>query len=202
MTTQVHSSSAPPDVTLCCTFALSHRCVSHDYPGALIISPPRHDPLLYLCIVPQVCKSWLPRCTHHQSPQTWPSVVSLHCPTGVEVVTTQVRSSSAPQTWKGDAVLCTLPLGVMKETVRGNTANAPQFIPPLPEWKTDAIKRLGFGNLNKVRRVWQERGWWWWWWWWLVEHGYVHAAAVCLLHFHKNLKNYKKKVTGAQSEQS
>lgn len=76
------------------------------------------------------------------------------------MVTTQARSSSAPQTWKADAVLCTLPLGVMKETVRG-TSNAPQFIPPLPEWKTDAIKRLGFGNLNKVSGevTWSEITW-------------------------------------------
>ncbi|XP_076444421.1 lysine-specific histone demethylase 1A-like [Babylonia areolata] len=73
-----------------------------------------------------------------------------YSPTGVEVVTTQARSSANPQTWKGDAVLCTLPLGVLKETVRGAGINAPQFIPPLPDWKVDAVKRLGFGNLNKV----------------------------------------------------
>ena len=24
------------------------------------------------------------------------------------------------------------------------------FNPPLPEWKTEAIQRLGYGNLNKV----------------------------------------------------
>ncbi|MBN3285434.1 KDM1A demethylase, partial [Polyodon spathula] len=27
---------------------------------------------------------------------------------------------------------------------------AVQFVPPLPEWKTSAIQRMGFGNLNKV----------------------------------------------------
>ncbi|XP_025088904.1 lysine-specific histone demethylase 1A-like isoform X3 [Pomacea canaliculata] len=73
-----------------------------------------------------------------------------HTATGVEVVTTAARSSGAPQTWKGDAVLCTLPLGVLKESVRGSGPNAPVFAPPLPEWKTAAIQRLGFGNLNKV----------------------------------------------------
>ena len=26
------------------------------------------------------------------------------------------------------------------------------FNPPLPEWKTEAITRLGYGNLNKVRK--------------------------------------------------
>lgn len=66
------------------------------------------------------------------------------------MVTTTARSAGAPQTWKGDAVLCTLPLGVMKESVRGSGPNAPQFNPPLPDWKTAAIQRLGFGNLNKV----------------------------------------------------
>ena len=25
------------------------------------------------------------------------------------------------------------------------------FNPPLPEWKTEAISRLGYGNLNKVK---------------------------------------------------
>lgn len=28
--------------------------------------------------------------------------------------------------------------------------NTVQFLPPLPDWKTSAIQRLGFGNLNKV----------------------------------------------------
>jgi hypothetical protein len=40
----------------------------------------------------------------------------------------------------------------MKEMYRtGAATHAPQFIPPLPDWKGDAIKRLGFGNLNKVK---------------------------------------------------
>ena len=25
------------------------------------------------------------------------------------------------------------------------------FDPPLPSWKTDAVAKLGYGNLNKVR---------------------------------------------------
>jgi lysine-specific histone demethylase 1 len=53
----------------------------------------------------------------------------------------------------GDAVLCTLPLGVLKQCTAANTQGVPntvQFIPPLPEWKVAAIQRLGFGNLNKV----------------------------------------------------
>ncbi|XP_014771252.1 lysine-specific histone demethylase 1A isoform X1 [Octopus bimaculoides] len=71
--------------------------------------------------------------------------------TGVEVTTTNARNSSSnSMTFKGDAVLCTLPLGVLKDCVRGNGVNAVQFSPPLPDWKTAAIQRLGFGNLNKV----------------------------------------------------
>lgn len=54
-----------------------------------------------------------------------------------------------------DCVLCTLPLGVLKQiTANQNetakTANVVEFTPPLPDWKLSAIQRLGFGNLNKV----------------------------------------------------
>mgnify|MGYP002803835585 FL=1 len=66
---------------------------------------------------------------------------------GVEIITqsTTKAAISTTQSFKGDVVLITLPLGVLKampETV--------QFHPPLPEWKTKAIDRMGFGNLNKV----------------------------------------------------
>ena len=56
-------------------------------------------------------------------------------------------------TYRADAVVCTLPLGVLKESLRGNGINSIQFIPPLPDWKTAAIQRMGFGNLNKVINV-------------------------------------------------
>lgn len=52
-----------------------------------------------------------------------------------------------------DLVLCTLTLGVLKVAVSpqpSNQMNTVKFDPPLPTWKQDAIKRLGFGNLNKV----------------------------------------------------
>ena len=69
---------------------------------------------------------------------------------GVEVVTSHSKTNSNQLVYKADAVLCTLPLGVLKESLRGNGINSVQFDPPLPEWKTCAIQRLGFGNLNKV----------------------------------------------------
>ena len=50
------------------------------------------------------------------------------------------------------AVICTVPLGVLKE-------NQMKFDPPLPEYKQQAINRLGFGNLNKVIMYFEERFW-------------------------------------------
>ena len=45
--------------------------------------------------------------------------------------------------FKADAVLVSVPLGVLK-------SQAITFQPPLPEWKQQAINNLGFGLLNKV----------------------------------------------------
>ncbi|KAI3428576.1 hypothetical protein D9Q98_007398 [Chlorella vulgaris] len=42
-----------------------------------------------------------------------------------------------------DAVVVTVPLGVLK-------AGSIRFVPELPGWKQDAIRKLGFGDLNKV----------------------------------------------------
>lgn len=66
------------------------------------------------------------------------------CP-GCEVIAVNTRSTSQTFIYKCDAVLCTLPLGVLKQQ-----PPAVQFVPPLPEWKTSAVQRMGFGNLNKV----------------------------------------------------
>lgn len=75
-----------------------------------------------------------------------------YSPHGVEVLAMNTRSNSGMISFKGDAVLCTLPLGVLKNSVQPSTqaSNVVQFIPALPEWKVSAIQRLGFGNLNKV----------------------------------------------------
>ncbi|XP_053381159.1 lysine-specific histone demethylase 1A-like [Mercenaria mercenaria] len=79
------------------------------------------------------------------------AVRQIRCTTtGVEILTSNAKNNSNQQTLKGDAVMCTLPLGVMKESVRGGGTNSVQFIPPLPDWKAAAIQRMGFGNLNKV----------------------------------------------------
>uniref|UniRef100_A0A915JJE8 Amine oxidase domain-containing protein n=1 Tax=Romanomermis culicivorax TaxID=13658 RepID=A0A915JJE8_ROMCU len=57
------------------------------------------------------------------------------------------------KTLKADAVLCTVPLGVLKKCIDPKETEEKSFInfcPPLPKSKVDAINRLGFGNLNKV----------------------------------------------------
>ncbi|KAJ9578341.1 hypothetical protein L9F63_005433 [Diploptera punctata] len=74
-------------------------------------------------------------------------------PHGVEIMTTNSRNHANPVTYKGDVVLCTLPLGVLKQSTAANAQGVPnsvQFNPPLPDWKVQSIQRLGFGNLNKV----------------------------------------------------
>lgn len=45
--------------------------------------------------------------------------------------------------FKADAVIISVPLGVLK-------AGGISFQPSLPEWKQQAINNLGFGLLNKV----------------------------------------------------
>lgn len=47
------------------------------------------------------------------------------------------------QAYRGDMVLCTVPLGVLKK-------GTIEFVPELPQRKKDVIERLGFGLLNKV----------------------------------------------------
>ncbi|KAK6330271.1 hypothetical protein TWF730_004766 [Orbilia blumenaviensis] len=54
--------------------------------------------------------------------------------------------------FKADKVVVTLPLGVLKR-------EGVEFDPPLPRAKRDAIKRLGFGLLNKVIMVYEKAFW-------------------------------------------
>lgn len=51
-----------------------------------------------------------------------------------------------------DYIVSTIPLGVLKQ---GDIS----FEPPLPDWKDGAIKRIGFGVLNKVVLVYKEPFW-------------------------------------------
>ncbi|UXI19760.1 RING finger protein [Sarcoptes scabiei] len=98
-------------------------------------------------------------------------------PTGAEIQTVNVEkfnNESANKniqrkltttTYQCDAVLCTLPLGMLKNAVNNNQrteSNAlswVQFKPPLPEYKCQAINRLGFGNLNKVFLLFEKTFW-------------------------------------------
>lgn len=57
---------------------------------------------------------------------------------------------------QADVCVCTLPLGVLKESIKDDNERSesdrfvPRFDPPLPESNKAAIRRLGFGCLNKV----------------------------------------------------
>ncbi len=62
----------------------------------------------------------------------------------VTVRSTNPANSEATEVESADAVLVTIPLGVLKDCA------SKMFEPKLPEWKLSAIQRLGFGNLNKV----------------------------------------------------
>jgi monoamine oxidase len=56
------------------------------------------------------------------------------------------------QVIEADYIVSTIPLGVLKE-------KSINFEPPLPNWKTGAIERLGFGVLNKVILVYKKAFW-------------------------------------------
>ncbi|OAA43173.1 vacuolar protein sorting 33A-like protein [Metarhizium rileyi] len=92
----------------------------------------------------------------------------LQCPTPLDLSTnfavktikysstgfdgTATIESEDGATVNADNVVCTIPLGVLKQ---GNV----KFEPALPAWKTGAIERLGFGILNKVVLVYNEVFW-------------------------------------------
>ncbi|KAF5526917.1 Lysine-specific histone demethylase 1A [Colletotrichum aenigma] len=91
----------------------------------------------------------------------------LHCPTPLDVRTKspvdkivyslEVNGRATVhcedgETVEADYVISTIPLGVLKQ---GNVT----FEPPLPEWKSEAINRIGYGVLNKVVLVYEEPFW-------------------------------------------
>lgn len=53
---------------------------------------------------------------------------------------------------EADNVVCTIPLGVLKQNTLG-------FDPPLPSWKSGAIDRIGFGVLNKICLIYDKAFW-------------------------------------------
>ncbi|KAK3262081.1 hypothetical protein CYMTET_29044, partial [Cymbomonas tetramitiformis] len=61
----------------------------------------------------------------------------------VEVTCANPRDASSQKLFSSQHVVVTVSLGVLK-------ANAIQFHPALPPWKADAIKRLGFGTVDKL----------------------------------------------------
>ena len=61
---------------------------------------------------------------------------------------------SCHETHHADAVVVTVPLGVLKEE-----PPLMKFNPDLPDWKKAAIDRLGFGNLMKVVLCFEHRFW-------------------------------------------
>ncbi|KAM7252961.1 hypothetical protein ACFE04_025579 [Oxalis oulophora] len=56
------------------------------------------------------------------------------------------------QEFRGDILLCTVPLGVLKK-------GSIEFVPELPQRKKDAINRLGYGLLNKVAMLFPYNFW-------------------------------------------
>ena len=95
-----------------------------------------------LCFLRQLPRAWL---THSSAPR--------YCPLALPpLVLLQIRDegegavrvvTAAGRTHQCDAVIVTVPLGVLK-------AGAIRFVPELPAWKQEAVKKLGFGDLNKV----------------------------------------------------
>ena len=73
---------------------------------------------------------------------------------GVEVIATKQNNNSETITFKGDAIICTLPLGVLKKAIQNEKdpefGNNIVFEPPLPQRKKQAIENLGIGTVNKV----------------------------------------------------
>lgn len=88
---------------------------------------------------------------------------------GVKVQTYQPDHAYSPYVeYTADAVLCTLPLGVLQDSIIASQQAAADttktenprtthkgyqpviFNPSLPKWKIQSLKRLGCGNLNKI----------------------------------------------------
>lgn len=72
----------------------------------------------------------------------------------------QATKNFETKTFVADAVVCTLPLGVLKRSLSNDgLENQIKFIPALPERKRSAISNLGFGSINKVVLCFEEKFW-------------------------------------------
>jgi len=73
-----------------------------------------------------------------------------------------VMSPKGPATLKADAVLVTLPLGVLQHSIEPSPSDprgCVEFDPPLPEWKRRSIAKLGMGTENRVAMVFENVFW-------------------------------------------
>lgn len=70
--------------------------------------------------------------------------------------------------YKANAVLCTIPVGCLKESTTKELkideeerlcVPSIKFDPPLPAKKQDAIDNIGIGSINKVIMIFEKRFW-------------------------------------------
>uniref|UniRef100_A0A915E9E9 Lysine-specific histone demethylase n=1 Tax=Ditylenchus dipsaci TaxID=166011 RepID=A0A915E9E9_9BILA len=86
----------------------------------------------------------------------------------VEYDTTGVRvsyhkrnsdKSIVKTTLHADAVICTVPLGILKRCIIPDMSDSISFEPQLPTWKTKVISSLGYGSLNKIALMFEKPFW-------------------------------------------
>ncbi|CAD6186514.1 unnamed protein product [Caenorhabditis auriculariae] len=80
------------------------------------------------------------------------------------VVTTKktdaVEGEEDVEKFEADFCVCTLPLGVLKKSVKSDvTSGAPNFTPPIPEKLASVISRMGYGLVNKLLMTFERSFW-------------------------------------------
>ncbi|KAF1942567.1 hypothetical protein EJ02DRAFT_433817 [Clathrospora elynae] len=80
-------------------------------------------------------------------------IKAVHYNTEEQQIGKAVRvECSNGEVYEADQIVITTPLGVLK-------SGSITFQPPLPDWKQDAIERMGFGLLNKIVLVYERAFW-------------------------------------------